>query len=174
MKLTSQFMRKFYHLLAVVLLIMGTLLPTVVTYAQEASAEETATTPIVAPVSSEEIKPEEVTPNPTPTSPTPAAPAQEESSQESSSESGSTGLRSADVNGVLKMSLNNNTGTDAKYTTNSHVGEVAVDGSGLNDTLEGAYVEIRVPAKYVETMAATAGGLAKAAGVLTQEGDNYL
>ena len=110
-------MRKFYHLLAVVLLIMGTLLPTVVTYAQEASAEETATTPIVAPVSSEEIKPEEVTPNPTPTSPTPAAPAQEESSQESSSESGSTGLRSADVNGVLKMSLNNNTGTDAKYTT---------------------------------------------------------
>ena len=43
MKLTSQFMRKFYHLLAVVLLIMGTLLPTVVTYAQEASAEETAT-----------------------------------------------------------------------------------------------------------------------------------
>ena len=174
MKLTSQFMRKFYHLLAVVLLIMGTLLPTVVTYAQEASAEETATTPIVAPVSSEEIKPEEVTPNPTPTSPTPAAPAQEESSQESSSESGSTGLRSADVNGVLKMSLNNNTGTDAKYTTNSHVGEVAVDGSGLNDTLEGAYVEIRVPAKYVETMAATAGGVAKAAGVLTQDGDNYL
>ena len=174
MKLTSQFMRKFYHLLAVALLIMGTLLPTVVTYAQEASAEETATTPIVAPVSSEEIKPEEVTPNPTPTSPTPAAPAQEESSQESSSESGSTGLRSADVNGVLKMSLNNNTGTDAKYTTNSHVGEVAVDGSGLNDTLEGAYVEIRVPAKYVETMAATAGGVAKAAGVLTQDGDNYL
>ena len=90
-------MRKFYQLLAVVLLSMGTLLPTVVTYAQEASAEETATTPIVAPVSSEEIKPEEVTPNPTPTSPTPAAPAQEESSQESSSESGSTGLRSASV-----------------------------------------------------------------------------
>ena len=52
--------------------------------------------------------------------------------------------------------------------------EVSVDGSGLNDTLEGAFVEIRVPAKYVETMAATAGGIAKEAGVLTQDGENYV
>ena len=117
---------------------------------------------------------EEVTPTPAPDKQESAVPAQEESSQESSSESGSTKLRSAEVNGVLKMTLNNNTGTDAKYTTSSHVGEVSVDGSGLNDTLEGAFVEIRVPAKYVETMAATAGGIAKEAGVLTQDGENYV
>ena len=33
MKLTSQFMRKFYQLMAVVLLVLGALFPTVVTYA---------------------------------------------------------------------------------------------------------------------------------------------
>ena len=174
MKLTSQFMRKFYQLMAVVLLVLGALFPTVVTYAQEVSNEDSTTTPIVAPANSEESKVEEVTPTPAPDNQEPAVPAQEESSQESSSESGSTKLRSAEVNGVLKMTLNNNTGTDAKYTTSSHVGEVSVDGSGLNDTLEGAFVEIRVPAKYVETMAATAGGIAKEAGVLTQDGENYV
>ena len=174
MKLTSQFMRKFYQLMAVVLLVLGALFPTVVTYAQEVSTEDSTTTPIVAPANSEESKVEEVTPTPAPDKQEPAVPAQEESSQESSSESGSTKLRSAEVNGVLKMTLNNNTGTDAKYTTSSHVGEVSVDGSGLNDTLEGAFVEIRVPAKYVETMAATAGGIAKEAGVLTQDGENYV
>lgn len=174
MKLTSQFMRKFYQLIAVVLLVLGALFPTVVTYAQEVSNEDSTTTPIVAPANSEESKVEEVTPTPAPDNQEPAVPAQEESSQESSSESGSTKLRSAEVNGVLKMTLNNNTGTDAKYTTSSHVGEVSVDGSGLNDTLEGAFVEIRVPAKYVETMAATAGGIAKEAGVLTQDGENYV
>ena len=174
MKLTSQFMRKFYQLMAVVLLVLGALFPTVVTYAQEVSNEDSTTTPIVAPANSEESKVEEVTPTPAPDKQEPAVPAQEESSQESSSESGSTKLRSAEVNGVLKMTLNNNTGTDAKYTTSSHVGEVSVDGSGLNDTLEGAFVEIRVPAKYVETMAATAGGIAKEAGVLTQDGENYV
>ena len=151
MKLTSQFMRKFYQLMAVVLLVLGAIFPTVVTYAQEVSTEDSTTTPIVAPANSEESKVEEVTPSPAPDNQEPAVPAQEESSQESSSESGSTKLRSAEVNGVLKMTLNNNTGTDAKYTTSSHVGEVSVDGSGLNDTLEGAFVEIRVPAKYVET-----------------------
>ena len=174
MKLTSQFMRKFYQLMAVVLLVLGALFPTVVTYAQEVSTEDSTTTPIVAPANSEESKVEEVTPTPAPDKQEPAVSAQEESSQESSSESGSTKLRSAEVNGVLKMTLNNNTGTDAKYTTSSHVGEVSVDGSGLNDTLEGAFVEIRVPAKYVETMAATAGGIAKEAGVLTQDGENYV
>ena len=174
MKLTSQFMRKFYQLMAVVLLVLGALFPTVVTYAQEVSNEDSTTTPIVAPANSEESKVEEVTPTPAPDKQESAVPAQEESSQESSSESGSTKLRSAEVNGVLKMTLNNNTGTDAKYTTSSHVGEVSVDGSGLNDTLEGAFVEIRVPAKYVETMAATAGGIAKEAGVLTQDGENYV
>ena len=47
MKLTSQFMRKFYQLMAVVLLVLGALFPTVVTYAQEISNEDSTTTPIV-------------------------------------------------------------------------------------------------------------------------------
>ena len=59
MKLTSQFMRKFYQLMAVVLLVLGALFPTVVTYAQEVSTEDSTTTPIVAPANSEESKVEE-------------------------------------------------------------------------------------------------------------------
>ena len=67
-------MRKFYQLMAVVLLVLGALFPTVVTYAQEVSNEDSTTTPIVAPANSEESKVEEVTPTPAPDKQEPAVP----------------------------------------------------------------------------------------------------
>ena len=161
---------KIYPWLALSVLLVGAVVPSVTVLAQEEMAASSQVTPAstetTAPVA-EQTQPavaeEPAAPTETPeeVAAEEAQVAEETSATDppaSSEEEGRTSFRGATMKGQLTMTMTNESGAAPQYTTEKAVAKMVIDGSGLKEELTGAYAEVRVPAQFVKSVEVAAGG----------------
>lgn len=176
---------KIYPWLALSVLLLGSVVPSVTVLAQE----EIASSHVVS-SSSEAAAETSVAESSTQSEPAPATQtaneevvaedsevAQETSATdppEENKEEGHTALRGATMKGQLTMTMTNESGAAPQYTTEKAVAKMTIDGSGLKEELTGAYAEVRVPAQYVKSVEVAEGGPVTKATKGVIDGDNYV